>query len=227
MATSYLEGTKEAKGIIPPIGVKLRIESLERGESKNTGKRMYTLIAEIIEPEDYSGATLREWFVIGTDKDKLAKKEATWKSAEGGPGRLKRLLNRSGTAISSDDEEWCEAAEGNIVCAHVTIQTDDQGIERNRIDGKYFRETDKDFIGVGESLVAANGKGKAKAAVKAKPAVEDDDEEEEETPPKTVVGKKTKPVEDDDDEPPVAAAKKGKNGKAAVKPADDDEEDDD
>jgi hypothetical protein len=231
MATTYLESTKEYKGVIPPMGVKLRIDELERTESKS-GKLMYVLTAEIVEPEDYANVTLKEWIVIGTDKDKKAKKEATWKSAEGGPGRLKRLLARSGTPLSNDDDEWMEAAQGNLVCAHVTVQADDTGRDRNRIDGQYFRETDKDFIGVGESLVSGNGKKGKVVALKPKAALveDDDDDTADEAPPaKTAAGKKAKPPvdEDDDDDTPPAAAKKAKNGKAAAKPADDDEEDDD
>src|SRR6516162_8907156 len=99
MGTSYLGKTKESVGTIPAMGVKLKIDSLERGESK-TKKLMYTGAFEVVEPEDYAGLRLMEWFLIGTDEDPKAKKEKTWRNAEGGPGRLKRLLVRSGTPIT-------------------------------------------------------------------------------------------------------------------------------
>src|SRR6516164_4759802 len=187
MGQSHLGKTKESVGVIPAMGVKLKIDTLERQFSK-TKKLMYALRAEVMEPEDYEGLVLMEWFVIGTDQDPKASKEKTWKNAEGGPGRLKRLLVRSGTPLSDDDEEWCEAAEGQEVCAHVVVEKDRQsGEPRNRINGRYFRETDKDFVGVGESLAAdaveeqkgkgANSKSPHKAASKI-----DEDEDEEEKP---------------------------------------------
>lgn len=225
MAQSFLEGTKESKGIIPAQGVKLRIDEIVRTESK-TKKLMYAASFEVVEPDDYQGVMLREWFLIGTDTDPKGKKESTWKAVEGGPGRLKRLLIRSGTTVTSDDEEWTADAEGNLVCAHVTVEKDNTGVDRNRINGKFFREDDKDFVGIGVSLDGANG-GTAKAPkVKAKPKPPVEDEDDDESPP-VATKPKTKvapppPDEDDDEEdaPPVKAKAK------KVVPVPDDDDDD-
>jgi hypothetical protein len=227
VAQSFLEGTKESKGVIPPMGVKMRIDEIIRTESK-TKKLMYQASFEVIEPDDYSGVILREWFLIGTDTDPKGKKESTWKAVEGGPGRLKRLLIRSGTTVTSDDEEWCADAEGNEVCAHVTVEKDQSGVDRNRINGKFFRENDKEFVGIGVSLEAAGSNGPAaKQKVKAKPApVADDDEDEDEAPAPKPKAKAAPPPDDDDDEDEVAPLPK--KGKPGPKPkVEDDEEDDD
>ena len=224
MATSYLEGTKESKGVIPPMGVKMRIDEIVRTESK-TKKLMYQASFEVVEPDDYSGVILREWFLIGTDNDPKGKKEATWKAVEGGPGRLKRLLIRSGTTVTSDDEEWCADAEGNEVCAHVTVEKDQSGVDRNRINGKFFRENDKDFVGIGVSLEAVGVNGpKAKAAVKAKPAPPPDEDDDEDEAPKPKAKAAPPPDDDDDDDEPAPLPKKKKPGPKPVVEDDDDED---
>src|SRR5215510_14036210 len=209
---------------MPAMGMKVQIEEIERGETgenaTNPGALMYTAIFRVLEPEQFKGATLREWFTIGTKDDRRGKREETWHRSEGGPGRLVRMLKRAGVAITDDDEEWMEAAEGSEVCLTVTKQRDrDTGEWRNRV-GMYFREEDHDFVGVGElteadeseqrrpgsarkvrpvAKAAANPRAKAKQAEAKKPEPEEEEEDEAE--------------EDEDEteeEPPPTARKKGK-----------------
>ena len=258
MARSFLGKTKEAVGVMPAMGMKVQIEEIERGETgenaTNPGALMYTAIFRVIEPEQFKGATLREWFTIGTKDDRRGKREETWHRSEGGPGRLVRMLKRAGVAITDDDEEWMEAAEGSEVCLTVTKQRDrDTGEWRNRV-GMYFREEDHDFVGVGELTEADESEQRrpgsarkvrpvAKAAAnpraKAKQAEEDEEEDEEQTTvdrrlaKKKVKAKTPEPEEDEDEaeeeeeeeeEPPPTARKKGK---VKAKRRDDEDEDED
>jgi len=249
--------TKEAVGVMPAMGMKVVIDEIERGETgenaANPGALMYTATFRVIEPEQFKGATLREWFTIGTREDRRGKREETWRRSEGGPGRLVRMLKRAGVAITDDDEEWMEASEGAEVCLTVTKTRDrDTGEFRNRV-GMYFREEDADFVGVGETTEADEDGGRRPgSARKAKPAAksasanprakakaaEDDEEDEDEPPKKKAKAKKPEPEEDDDDEEkgddddedeeerPNPRAKKQKAAKKARREEEDDEDDD-
>lgn len=250
---TYLGKTKEAVGVMPAMGMKVVIDEIERGETgenaANPGALMYTATFRVVEPERFKGATIREWFTIGTHEDRRGKRDETWRRSEGGPGRLVRLLKRAGVAITDDDEEWMEAAEGAEVCLTVTKTRDrDTGEWRNRV-GMYFREEDADFVGVGETTEADEDGGrrpgsarKAKAGkavatnprAKAKAREEEDDEEDEDETPqprKKLKAKEPEPEEDDDEEkdededeePPQPRAKKKK---LRAKPKDEEDEED-
>ena len=221
---SFMGEPREKVGVLPAMGVKLEIEQFERGEtgenSQNPGCLMYSMTARITEPEQYSGMTVRDWFTVGTKDDKRAKKAETWERSEGGAGALFRCLKRAGVATSEDDEEWMDAAEGAEVCAHLGKSTGRNGEPQNRIQ-LYFRESDKDFVGIGEAL-EADGGGRGRGGRKAKAdggdeerkarrskARGDDDEEDDEKD------------EDDEDEKP-----KGVRGSAKKKARDADDEED-
>jgi hypothetical protein len=256
MAKTFLGKTKEAVGTLPAMGMKAVIEEIEKGETGENaatpGALMYSAVLRVTEPERFKGAIVRDWFPIGTKDDKKAKREETWKRSEAGPGKLLRLLKRAGVAITDDDEEWMEAAEGAEVCLTVTKRRDENGELRNRV-GLYFREEDSDFVGIGEELEAEDetgrgrrgargaraGKGNAKAAaasprVRTRPANAED--EEEETPARPVrTAKKREEEEDEDDEEkengdedeeeaPVSPRRTAKAKPAAA--ADDDEDED-
>jgi hypothetical protein len=232
---SHLGKTREAQGVIPAMGVKCEIEEIERTEtgenSQTPGMLMYQATFRVLEPEMYVGSSLRDWFVIGTKDDKRAKQAGTWERAEGGPGRLARLLKRAGVPNADDDEEWMDAAAGQQICMHVSKRTDENGEPRNRV-GMYFRESDADFIGIGEELErdGAGRGGRKKASStgdgKARKAKAKDDDEGEEDEPKAK-GKKAKDEDDEaegdeDDEPPKKA--RGRKAKAADDEGDDDED---
>jgi hypothetical protein len=255
MAKTFLGKTKEAVGTLPAMGMKAVIEEIEKGETGENaatpGALMYSAVLRVTEPERFKGATLRDWFPIGTKDDKKAKREETWKRSEGGPGRLVRMLRRAGVAITDDDDEWMEASEGAEVCITVTKRRDENGELRNRV-GLYFREEDSDFVGIGEELEAEDetgrgrrgargaraGKGNAKAAA-ASPRVRtrpvDAEDEEEETPARPVRKAKKREEEEDEDEEkengdedeeeaPVSPRRTAKAKQAAA--ADDDEDED-
>ena len=198
MGKSFFEDTEEQKGSLPALtGALLTIKSIERtktGEnSKNPGCRMYVVEAGIVEPKKYSGMTLRDWIVVGTADDPLAKEKETWTNgSEKGPGRLKRLLVRSGTALSEDDEEWMEAAEGQQFVASISAKADDEGYIRNRM-GKAFRPTDEDAPEIGEAAEKGSKKPKGKVTpLKKAKAITDEDED-------TPAPKKTGTDDDDED----------------------------
>lgn len=221
------------------MGVKCEIEEIERTEtgenSQTPGMLMYQATFRVTEPEQYVGSSLRDWFVIGTKDDKRAKRAETWERAEGGPGRLARLLKRAGVPNADDDEEWMDAAAGQSICMHLSKRTDENGEPRNRV-GMYFRESDPDFIGIGEELerdgAGRGGRGGRKAkpegdgkARKAK-AKDDDEGDEEEAPKrkgKAAASDEDEEPEDDEDEAPKKA--RGRKAKAARDDDGDDDED--
>lgn len=252
---TWLGKTKEAMGVLPAMGVKAIIEEIEKGvtgeNAATPGALMYTVTLRVIEPDRFKGASLRDWFPIGTKDDRGAKREETWRRSEGGPGKLVRMLKRAGIAIVDDDEEWMEAAEGQEVCLVVLKQRDNRDGEwRNRV-GLYFRESDDDFIGIGEETEAAEDgarrtatgrpakaepRGVVSARAKAKATVEDDDEEEEAPPsPRKVKAKKPEEEEEEEaaeeeeeseEEEAPKARKVAAKVKAKKKPVDDDEDED-
>lgn len=210
MARSFFGKTREAQGVMPAMGVKAEIEEIERSEtgenSQTPGCLMYVVSLRVVEPPEYRGFTVRDWLTIGTKDDKRAKRAETWERSEAGPGRLLRLLKRAGVPEADDDEEWMSAAENQEVCLHVVKRKDENGEDRNRV-GLYFRESDPDFIGIGEELEDTRGSGGRR---KAKPGRDDD---------KKARGGKGKAGDDDDDDDKEDDDKKGKKGK------DDDDDD--
>lgn len=232
MSKSYLDEAEEQRGAIPACtGARLRIKEVEKTKTKEKGLRMYVPSFVVVEPKQLKGMELRDWLVVGTEADPLAKRPETWKRSEGGPGRLKRLLARSGTPLSEDDEEWMEAAVDNEVIAPIIDNGPDADGPRNKV-GLFFRESDEDcpVIGIDEDE-GKKGKGSGKKQKGAAAAAkrlrsrgdddEDEDEDEEDTGSKGK-GKQADKPKDDDDEDDEPKAKKGKKASKS----DDDEDDD-
>jgi hypothetical protein len=195
MAKTGLGGTEEstAAQAIPPQGVKFRVKSVEKGkttasEYQAAGLKQFLVEMELTEPKKAKGISIKTWFVVGIESDPMLKDEENWKIAKDS-AHLKRLFVRTGTPIPDDDEEFADALTGAEGCAHTFVtQKEFTGIKK----GQYYRETDEDFVGVGEMLTAA-AKGK-KAPAKAARAVEADEDEKPAKAPK-----KPAPPDDDDD----------------------------
>lgn len=233
MGKSFFENTEEQQGSLPALtGALLEITGIERSKTgeraKTPGCRMYVVELKVVEPKEYANSMLRDWITVGTAEDPLAKRPETWSRTEAGPGRLKRLLTRSGTPLSDDDEEWMEAAEGRQVIAPVSARPDDSGEMRNR-PGLYYRPSDEDAPEIGEDKNAGKGgkpraKGAAAAAKKARSGRSKDTEPEEESeeepkkPPKKAP--KDKEDDDEDEDPPPKT-------KMRARKKDDDEEEED
>lgn len=189
MGKSFFEETEEQQGNIPALtGALLEIASIERsktGENSQTpGCRMYVVDFKVVEPKEFKGMFVRDWITVGTAEDPTAKEKSTWKAGrEKGPGRLTRLLTRSGTPLLEDDEEWMEQAVGNQVVAPISVRQDGGG---NRVGKLFFRPSDDDAPEIGEAegkRGAAKPKAVAKAAkpvkeAPAKVAATDDDDED-------------------------------------------------
>jgi hypothetical protein len=227
MKTPGLWKGGEAKGAMPAMGARLEIEELERRETGETsqtpGCLAYNGRFRVLEPAEYKGRIVGEFFTIGNKDDKRGKKDETWNRPEQGPGRLLKLLRVANVPNSDDDEEWMEAAVGCPFLATVTTEIDRRdGSKRNRI-GMYYEEGDGEFVGVGELLenLGANGKGARGAAKTARSARARDDDDDRAKKDKDDdddrPARSARKRDDDDDEPPT---RKGK-GKG-----DDDDDDD-
>jgi len=224
MKTPGLWKGTAAQGYMPAQGMKLEIEEIERTEtgenSQVPGARAYQAYFRVVEPAEYKGRRLREWFNIGTKDDPKAKRDETWNRQEGGAGRLLRLMEKAQVPPDDDDDVWMEAAQGCTVYAHVGIETDRRdGQKRNRV-GMFFEEKDDDFVGVGESLEAPAGRRERKPArggpkdARAKRREDDEDEGKkedngddngEEVKGKAARGGNRR--DDDEDEQPKRAAR--------------------
>lgn len=226
MKTPGLWKGKPAQGVMPAMGVKLEIEEIERSETGENaatpGCLMYVGSFRVVEPSEYKGHGLREWFTIGTKEDKRAKKEETWNRPEQGPGRLLLLLEKAQVPNSDDDEEWMEAAAGCFVYAHVT-QRDENGEPRNRI-GKYFEEGDEDFIGVGEELENRSSRAGGRSGKK-KPKRDDDEEKSPRGGKKKGDDDDEERDEDTEDEGDEEESKSARGKKSSKKDDDDEDED--
>lgn len=228
MKTPGLWKGKSAQGAMPAMGALLEIEEIERTETgeraQTPGCLSYRAHFRVIEPSQYKGRRMQEFFTIGTKEDKRAKKDETWDRPEQGPGRLLRLMEKAGVPNSDDDDEWRVAAEGCQVYAHVQQETW-EGQLRNKV-GMYFAEDDEDFVGVGEELAAPSrdrdrgGRKKARGGADEprsargsgkRPEDEDEEDEKEDEPEEEPKGKAARGKRDDDEddeerEPKRAAA---------------------
>jgi hypothetical protein len=203
---------------MPAMGARLEIEEIERREtgenSQTPGCLAYNGRFRVLEPPEFKGRFVGEFFTIGTKEDKRAKKDETWNRPEQGPGRLLKLLKVANVPNSDDDEEWMEAAAGAPFLATVTTEIDRRnGSKQNRI-GMYFEDGDPEFVGVGEELEAqANGRGKPKTARTARARDDDeprrgkgrDDDDEKDKDDDDRPARSARRRDDDDDEKPRAA----------------------
>lgn len=242
MKTPGLWKGTASQGAMPPMGVKMEIEEIEKTEtgpnSQTPGCLAYKGHYRVLEPAPYKGRRLQEFFTIGTKEDKRAKKDETWNRPEQGPGRMLRMMEKAGVPNDDDDDVWMPAAEGLSLYAHVGQEVW-EGQPRNKVL-TYFGEDDEDFVGVGEELAAPapnsrdrGGRKKARGADETRSArggsarkredddddeKKDDDEGDEEKEPagKSARGAKGKRDDDDDedDRPKRAAASaRGRRGR--------------
>jgi hypothetical protein len=219
---SFLKETPQAVGVIPACtGALCTIKELEKTKTKikegKKAKKMFVATLEVQKPKGIKGMTLREYYVIGTEDDPMAKNEETWARSEAGPGRLARLLNKANVEIDDEDDQlWCDAAtSGDPIVVPIVHRPDTDGTPRAQI-GLAFAPDDEDCPEVGFADEATSkgsgGKGAAAASKSARGrrAVEEDGDE---APKKD----KAAAADDDDDAP-----KRGKGKKKAAADEDDD-----
>lgn len=132
--------------VVPEGLYQTQIESFEEKSSKS-GKLMYLLTFEIMEPAEYAGQKLFEYFVIGSDEDPDGAEEATWNKAVGAQ-RMKQVLKKSQVPMDTDMDNIAAAAVQSQQVINVIQQVDEEGeykgTIRNRIRG---------FYGLGEKEV--------------------------------------------------------------------------
>jgi hypothetical protein len=215
---SFLKDTKPAQGSMPPCVARLKIVEIEKQKTKEKGYRMYMALFAVLEPKELKGSQIREWFVIGTEDDPLAKKEETWDRQEGGPGRLKRLFLKAEVQEDPDDtgsniEGTCDnAVDCEVIASILAKKTSDDGPQKI---GSFFNENDDDCPEIGiveDDGKGERGKGAAAAGKKArgKAKDEEEDEEEEEEKPGKKGKKKDEEEEEEEEEPKPKSRKKGK-----------------
>lgn len=229
---TFAKESKEETGKAPDCtGALLEIKSIKRAAVKKADSEFvncaqYVVQLQIKQPKSAAGMTVFDRIRVGTPDDPEARKKETWSVSEGGPARLRRLLTRSGTAITDDDEEWTADATGKTVVAPITNRGEYTNV------GLYYRETDKDcpVIGLaGKAAVAAKRRPVEPEEPEEEEEVEEEEEDENEKPKKKSAkkGPPSDPVDDDDeneaDDDEPAPKKTAKKAKPA--PADDDDDD--
>jgi len=201
--------------------------AVKKADSDFVNCAQYVVQLQIKMPKSAAGMTVFDRIRVGTPEDPDAKKKATWEVSEGGPARLNRLLKRSGTTITDEDEEWIADAIGRTVVAPIVKRGEYTNV------GLYYRESDKDcpVIGLADGAKGPGGKRVARPVEteeepeteEVAPAEVDEGEEEAAPPPKKKVVAVAKPAEDEDEDKEDVPPKKMKL--KAKKPAADEEED--
>ena len=242
MKTPGLWKGQAATGVMPSMGVKIEIEEIEKTEtgpnSQTPGCLAYIGHFRVIEPPQYKGRRLSEYFMIGTKEDKRAKLDETWNRPEMGPGRLLCVMEKAQVPNDDDDDVWRPAAEGMTCYAHVGIEADRRdGSPRNKVV-MYFDEKDEDFVGVGEELAApgaapkkgnerkkargGDGDSRSARGSSARRREDDDEKEPEEKEPdddepeaKPARGSRRDDKDEDEDDRPnrAAASARGRRGR--------------
>ena len=152
---------------IVPSGTYTATCSIKESQS-NTGKLMYKGTFSITEPDGFSGLSLWENYVIGSDQDPDADDPDTWKASIGAKN-LKRCFKAASVPLTEDMDDLLEAVEGQSVVLEVGQEVDEgrkdpkyKGTVRNRIIAYYP---------LGERSPAVGGSKPApKATPPAKPA---------------------------------------------------------
>lgn len=210
---TYAKESKEETGQAPACtGALLEIKSIKRAAVKKADSEFvncaqYVVQLQIKSPKAAAGMAVFDRIRVGTPEDRDAVKKSTWDVSEGGPARLRRLLTRSGTAITDDDEEWMADAVGRTVVAPITKRGEYTNV------GLYYRETDKDCPVIGITGAPSKPAGPRKPA----PVEEEEEVEEVET--------KDEIEEEEEEEAAVKPAKKPLAGKKPAPPVEDDDED--
>lgn len=221
MKTPGLWKGGEAKGAMPAMGARLEVEEIEKREtgenSQTPGCLAYSARFRVLEPPEYKGRVVTEFFTIGTKDDKKARQESTWNRPEQGPGRLLKLLRVVG-ANAEDDDEWMDQATGGKFLATVIAEIDRRnGAKQNRI-GMYYEEGDKEFVGVGEELEApgaANGRGRGPRSARGRTeepkreAKGDDKADDDDDKPRRSARERPKEDDDDEDRPRARPKRRG------------------
>jgi len=242
MAKINMEGAKEFSGALPLGDYIWGITEIERVKNRD-GYRQYIAHFEVAQPKELAKKTQRDWFTVGTEADPMCKQaETTEDPSNVGVGRLKRLLNKSHTAVTNDDEQWMEEAVGNEVGAVVRSYKDREGVTRTSITYEFSEDVEPGLVdedaGNGKAKPGKRGPAQAARAMRSRGKRRDEDDDlDDEDEKRDKKGLKSRDDDDDlevDEEEDEVPPKKGKakeddlDAPRKGKPSkDDDDEDDD
>lgn len=128
--------------LLPADNYTFEVEDLSEETSKK-GYLMYKGTMRVVEPAEFAGTPLFEYFAIGNENDPTASEQKTWATSVGAK-RLKRLFKATMITFTQDVDEMVESAKGQRFIGSVTQETDDgtrdpkfAGTKRNRLQNMY------------------------------------------------------------------------------------------
>lgn len=125
--------------VVPDGTYLVSIAEINEQQSKS-GKLMYNARLEIVEPEDFAGMGVFEYFVIGSDEDPDGDQEATWIKSIGAR-RIKNLFKAAQVPMDSDMDNIIAAAlQAQLVISvsqNIETEGDYKGRVSNRIGAFY------------------------------------------------------------------------------------------
>ena len=130
-----------------PVGMYLMtvdtIEETTTNPDKGIARLMYKTVFKVVEPTQFAGVPLFEYFVIGNNDDPDAKDASTWMNSIGAK-RLKRLAKSTMVPVTNDADGMIGAITGQRFVASIGQKIDDgvrdpkyAGTRRNTIESMY------------------------------------------------------------------------------------------
>lgn len=128
--------------LLPQDLYEFEVEDLTEETSKK-GKLMYRGVFRVVQPANFAGAPIYDYFAVGTDDDPTGQDDLTWKNSIG-VRRLKRLFKAAQIPMTPEIDEMVETVKGQHFVGSVSQEVDDglrdpkyAGVKRNRIDAMY------------------------------------------------------------------------------------------
>lgn len=119
------------------------IEETTTNPDKGIARLMYKATFKVVEPEQFAGVPLFEYFVIGNNDDPDARQAATWLNSVGAK-RLKRLAKATLVPVTNDADAMVGAITGQRFVASIGQKIDDgqrdpkyAGFKRNTVEGMH------------------------------------------------------------------------------------------
>jgi len=149
---SLWDEVPDVGALVPDGTYVVDIEDIEKGQSREMSKLLYSPVMRIVEPVGYADMPLYDNFTIGSKDDPGAESEETWKASIGAR-RFKQLVKASQVQLDGIDpnaapedqaDQTIEYVRGQQIVVSVEVETDSgendpkfKGRKRNRITGYY------------------------------------------------------------------------------------------